>query len=612
MTTHATDLDAAGARAAETLLAARHADGPWHGRLSDSALSTAVAALALAAVDAEAHRARIGRALDWLADHRNADGGWGDTPVSASNVATTALVWSALSAAGRDDRHRAGAAQAEAWIARHAGSAAPPALADALAKRYGADRTFSAPILAACALAGRLGPEPDAWRHVPALPFELAAVPRRLLRFARLGVVSYALPALIAIGQARHHFRRPGNPLARAVRAAAAGPTLRLLERIQPESGGFLEAAPLTSFVVLCLAAMGRRDHPVVRRGAAFLTATVRADGSWPIDTDLATWVTTLSVKALDDDALAPEARRLIRDWLLAQQHRVRHPYTGAAPGGWAWTDRSGGVPDADDTAAALLALRRLGPIDADTARAAQAGVGWLLGLQNRDGGLPTFCRGWGRLPFDRSSPDLTAHALAAWSAWRSDLPARLARRTDAGIAAALGFLARAQRPDGAWTALWFGNESARDRANPTYATARVLIALAALAEGQAVAAPDLVGRAARWLRNAQGAGGGWGADENVEPSIEETALAVEALARWHARGVGHPVLPGDESARTESAIARGVRWLIDRTDSARRFPAAPIGLYFARLWYAEDLYPVIFTVSALRQARRCRGSPTR
>ena len=42
-------------------------------------------------------------------------------------------------------------------------------------------------------------------------------------------------------------------------------------------------------------------------------------------------------------------------------------------------------------------------------------GLKWLLGLQNSDGGIPTFCRGWGTLPFDRSSPDLTAHAIRAW-----------------------------------------------------------------------------------------------------------------------------------------------------------------------------------------------------
>ena len=49
-----------------------------------------------------------------------------------------------------------------------------------------------------------------------------------------------------------------------------------------------------------------------------------------------------------------------------------------------------------------------------NTASAARAGLGWLLDLQNHDGGWPTFCRGWGHLPFDRSGTDLTAHALRA------------------------------------------------------------------------------------------------------------------------------------------------------------------------------------------------------
>ncbi len=39
--------------------------------------------------------------------------------------------------------------------------------------------------------------------------------------------------------------------------------------------------------------------------------------------------------------------------------------------------------------------------------QAARAGLIWLLALQNRDGGWPTFCRGWGVLPFDRSGADL-------------------------------------------------------------------------------------------------------------------------------------------------------------------------------------------------------------
>src|ERR1051325_7883317 len=145
-------------------------------------------------------------------------------------------------------------------------------------------------------------------------------------------------------------------------------------------------------------------SEAVIAAGARFLVNSVREDGSWPIDTNLATWVSTLSVNALHADpefGMGENGREKLLEWLLAQQHRVEHPYTHAAPGGWAWTDLSGGVPDADDTPGALLALARLGCEDDETQEAARAGIVWLLNLQNADGGVPTFCRGWGALPFD-------------------------------------------------------------------------------------------------------------------------------------------------------------------------------------------------------------------
>ena len=176
-------------------------------------------------------------------------------------------------------------------------------------------------------------------------------------------VVSYALPALIAIGQAVYHHRPPWNPCRADGAALAIAKSLRVLQAIQPSNGGFLEATPLTSFVALGLASSGRAEHPVVASALSFCVQSVRPDGSWPIDTNLSTWVTTLSVNALaaagDLDKL--DKRDELRDWLLRQQYKERHPYTGADPGGWAWTPLPGGVPDADDTPGALLALANLG-----------------------------------------------------------------------------------------------------------------------------------------------------------------------------------------------------------------------------------------------------------
>ena len=433
------------------LLAARDAHGAWRGRLSSSALATATAITALALVDqargGDAHGELVRRGLAWLSDHQNSDGGWGDTDRSLSNISTTTLVWSALAATKADTQYPHTHRRAEAWLIAHAGSIAADQLAPTIAARYGNDRTFSVPILTMALLSGRL-PQ-AAWRLVPALPFELAAFPQQMFRMLRMPVVSYALPALIAMGLA-HHRRAPArNPLVRGIRAVVAARTLRVLRAIQPTSGGFLEATPLTSFVTMTLVAAGEVGHAAVEPALEFLLRSARADGSWPIDTDLATWLTTLTVNALPDDPAIAAAPT--RAFLLAQQYRQRHCYTGAAPGAWAWTDLSGGVPDADDTAGALLALRDLGEDDPETTAAALLGLNWLMNVQNSDGGIPTFCRGWGHLEFDRSSPDLTAHALRAALAWQDQAPPKIRARLGAFVTQLVSYLQAQQQPDGHW-----------------------------------------------------------------------------------------------------------------------------------------------------------------
>lgn len=596
-------LRAARDRVVTGLLEERVPAGHWAGELSSSALSTATAVCALAIWNRNARHARseyvrlIDAGLLWLAENVNADGGWGDTTLSISNISTTTLVWAAFGAVpGATGRYTEVTRRAEEWLTRRAGSLNGDALASAIAKRYGKDRTFSVPILTMAALAGRLGPAETAWSLVRQLPFELAALPHSFYGALQLPVVSYALPALIAIGQARHHFRPTRNPVARLVRNALRRHTLNRLETMQPANGGFLEATPLTSFVTMSLAAIGLAEHPVTVRGVEFLAKSARRDGSWPIDTNLATWVTTLSVNALLPGAdLADPERARLAEWLLRQQYRIEHPYTHAAPGGWAWTDLPGGVPDADDTAGALLALRALSvQPDEQTLRAAHAGLTWLLGLQNRDGGIPTFCRGWGALPFDRSSPDLTGHALRAWLAWRADVTDASRGRIDSAIVRAAEFLRATQRADGAWLPLWFGHQESADDENPLYGTSRVLPALAAVRNHELVNIATPMERAVNWLVNWQNDDGGWAGARGAGSSVEETALAVEALAQ----------LPCAELSPTvRAAFKRGLRWLIARVDSGGWREPSPIGFYFARLWYYEKLYPMIFTAAALNRA---------
>jgi squalene-hopene/tetraprenyl-beta-curcumene cyclase len=273
-------------------------------------------------------------------------------------------------------------------------------------------------------------------------------------------------------------------------------------------------------------------------------------------------------------------------------------------------------VPDADDTAGALLALRSLlgcprsaGPpskelllggekpaaLDERTRAAATAGSRWLLNLQNADGGLPTFCRGWTNLPFDRSAPDLTAHALRAWNAWATDLPRGMRERVQRGIENGVRYLARTQQAGGEWLPLWFGNQHAPDDVNPVYGTARVLLALEDLGAKTCPALDRMLFRGGRFLARTQREDGGWSAGSNGVSSIEETALAVEALAGL--------LCMTDAPRRVKAVrkqVVKGANWLIGKVESGDWLNASPIGFYFAKLWYYEKAYPQIFTVAAL------------
>jgi squalene-hopene/tetraprenyl-beta-curcumene cyclase len=586
------------------LLSLRNAAGHWEGELSSSALSTATAVVALTLVDSREHEKRIADGVRWLIGKQNADGGWGDTTISKTNLSTTLLCWSALSL--HTDIGVADAiAKSETWIRGHVGSLEPEAISKAVVARYGKDKTFSVPILMTCAIGGRMGGEKEAWRRVLPLPFELAALPRDWFGAVGLPVVSYALPALIAIGYARYFHARPAwwNPLGwlRGLLWPRISPMLKLL---QPSSGGYLEATPLTSFVTMALASADEKHHPCVSTAVEFLIRSQRADGAWPIDTNLATWATTLSTKALyglDGDTVADhEIRAPIKSWLLAQQYRIIHPFTNAAPGGWAWTDLPGGVPDADDTSGALIALWHLCNSEEERRKilpSIEAGITWLLDLQNRDGGMPTFCRGWGALPFDRSTPEITAHTLWGWWHWKPFVNPEMGRRLDRAIHTALIYLHRSQRADGSWIPLWFGNEHAPEEENPAHGTAMVLLALSHLQDGQS----RMIRTGAEYLCRAQHADGGWGGASNIVSTIEETANAVSALAACVESG-------GDLPGAREAAL-RGAAWLCQATQNGTVFPSSPIGLYFARLWYHEKTYPILWTLAALQRVASLKSS---
>lgn len=577
----------------ERLIEERNKNGFWTGELSVSALSTAVAIVALKINGKVEDIPSIEKGFTWLCENINSDGGYGDTRDSLSNVSTTLLCYAALnfcSGSGNGDEQ---IASMEKWLSGKGITTDPAFITKTVLKFYGKDYTFSIPILSMLVVCGVI--PPAAARQIPTLPFELTLLPSSLYRFFNMRVVSYALPALIGVGIFLHRQNKLYGYFSGNFREKFVKPAIRKLDSLLPESGGFLEATPLTGFVAMCLISSGETGNNTVSKGIGFLRSQQREDGGWPIDTDLSTWVTTLSIKALGKDVfnvLGEKQVNILRDHLIKLQYNYVHPFNGAKPGGWGWTNYSGSVPDADDTPGAILALLELYSGTEAEINAILQGCRWLMDIQNSDGGMPTFCKGWGRLPFDKSCADLTGHAVLSivksLTVLKDHINPSMSASLKRTVFKAVNYLEKHQSVDGAWLPLWFGNQLTADMTNPVYGTAKVSTYLSDclnldIDPSLRKKIEEMVTKAEKFLLSQQNADGSWGGSYEIAGTIEETSLAICALAKSH-----------------QPECISGLRWM----DSQEKITAAPIGLYFALLWYDEKLYPLIYYTEALRRMR--------
>lgn len=152
-----------------------------------------------------------------------------------------------------------------------------------------------------------------------------------------------------------------------------------------------------------------------------------------------------------------------------------------------------------------------------------------------------------------------------------------------------LSYLQKHQAQDGSWLPLWFGNQFTASHENPVYGTARVLAYLkdAAtqnwLSKNTKIRMTEMIAKGNKFLISIQNENGSWGGDESVPGTMEETALSVSALA----------------SHENMKVCEQGLAWL-DKFYQENGFKTAPIGLYFASLWYEEKMYPVTAYLEAL------------
>ncbi len=409
-----------------------------------------------------------------------------------------------------------------------------------------------------------------------------------------------------ALDRGLHRYERHVRPSAigTPVRSAAMRRCAEWIIARQEKDGCWGGIQPPWVYSLIALHLLGYElDHPIIARGLAGLDRFTiwedTADGPTrrleacqsPV------WDTVLAMIALADAGLPAdhEALRSAARWVLSEEIRgpgdwqVRRP--SLRPAGWAFEFDNDGYPDVDDTAVAVLALRRVAPSGQADAAVGRA-LDWLTGMQSRDGGWGAFdadntAKLVTKLPFcdfgevtDPPSADVTAHTVEALAVSGFG-QSKAVRR---GVA----WLLRAQEPDGSWFGRW--------GANYVYGTGAVVPAL--IAAG-VLPGKEPIRRAVRWLVEHQNDDGGWGEDLRSykdpawagrgESTASQTAWALLALL---AAGGGDAM----------ASAGRGVAWLAatQRPDGGWDEPQFT-GTGFPGDFYINyHLYRLVFPVSAL------------
>src|SRR6266568_1175715 len=678
------------ARARDHLLGLQHEQGWWQGELETNVTMDAEDLLLREFLGVRTPE-QTDAAARWIASRQRDDGTWANFYGGPGELSTTVEAYVALRLAGHEPQapHMARAAD---WIRGQGGIPATRVFTRIWLALFGEWSWDDLPVMPpeliylpawfpfnaydwGCWARQTIVPLTivGAFRPATPLPFGLkelwpaGAGPVVIGRRDRRKDPAWAA-AFGGLDRALHGYERRAHRAApvRAVRAAAIRRCAEWIIARQEADGCWGGIQPPWVYSLMALNLLGYRlDHPVMRRGLAGLDRfTITEDTpEGPVRRIEAcqspVWDTVLSMIALEDAGVPADHPALVRaaQWVVAEEvpgpgdWQVRRPHL--APGGWAFEFDNDGYPDIDDTAVAVLALRRAalpddGPLhDRDAAPAPnpalhdpgdfsgiitekspgswksvalERALRWIEGMQSRDGGWGSFdadntrqlCT---KLPFcdfgaviDPPSADVTAHVVEALSA-RGLGASKAARR---GVA----WLLRAQEPDGSWYGRW--------GANYVYGTGAVVPAL--IAAGVRPGKPA-IRRAVEWLVSHQNADGGWGEDLRSydDPGFAGKGESTASQTAWALIGllsVGGPVggtvggtVAGTVTSavtstadREAGAIEAGVRWLIDHQTAAGTWDEPQYtGTGFPGDFYLNyHLYRLMFPVSAL--GRYLRG----
>lgn len=302
----------------------------------------------------------------------------------------------------------------------------------------------------------------------------------------------------------------------------------------QLENGSWFDTVLPTIGSIYALHLFGySNESDCIKRGLRFLKNQVRKDGG--INRfDLTVWNTSLSVTAITTlNKKRTKNMKLSIRFLINSQNKN---------GGWSFSENNIEMPDHDDTALALIALKdcRLGGYSIPTKTITQA-IKFLIKKQNADGGWGAFdknqCRKkagyippwhieYGHELKDPSTADVTSHVIIALCLYEKEY--NLTR----SIKRAVRFLEREQIKDGYWYGRW--------GLCYIYGTSRSIIALS-----MANLSCESLVLGIKWIKSVQNKDGGWGEKYlsyfNDSPILGEsdivlTSWCVIALLKYYKR----------------------------------------------------------------------------
>jgi squalene-hopene/tetraprenyl-beta-curcumene cyclase len=640
---HPSPLQTGIARARACLLQRQRADGHWVGELQGDTILESEYVLLLAFLGREDDE-RVAKAARYILQHQLPEGGWSNYPGGPAELSVSVKAYFALKLAGHD---------AQTPLMRRA--------RDVIRSLGGAGdcNSFTKFYLA---LMGQFpyGNCPSVPPEMMLLPrwsyFNIHAMSSWTRTIVIPLSIFYAFKPVRSLpperGIAELFLEAPDKPLwphpptprwfswtniflavdwlYKQVERVGLGPLRRLAVRRATDwmfahfadSDGLGAIYPPMIYTAICLRCLGYADDsPEMTWALKQLDdLIIEEDGALRLQPCFSpVWDTALTLIGLADAGLSDDHADMARGvrWLLDKE--VRRPGDWSVllpelePAGWFFEYNNALYPDTDDTSMVLMALARSRPEAADANEAflrwsqgvrpaAERGLRWLLGMQNKDGGWAAFDRGINRelltkVPFadhnamlDPSCPDITGRVLEALGHYGF-------RPGHPQVDRALAFLARTQEPMGAWLGRW--------GVNYIYGTWQVLAGLRKI--GYDMGQP-LVRQAVAWLKQVQQPCGGWGETcrSYDEPSLAGQGTPTASQTAWALLGL----LAAGEAASEE--VQAGIDYLLATQQPDGTWQEEPFtGTGFPKVFYLKyHMYALYFPLMALARFARARGTP--